>query len=847
MVLLGLTGPAVAQPLYHLVSEYPEFFVAHRATWADILALTAILSVGMPLLGVGCAWLAGLFGRDSQDRVTDIFVALLVALFAVQVFKQLGVADAVATWPLAALSLVLGIVAAVAHARSSTLQTFGTFLAAGVLIFPSMFLLKPAIWKIVFPKQVETVASVLEQSETPVVLIVFDQLPVASLMNGERRIDPALYPNFAALAGDGTWYRNASAVGNKSAWAVPAILTGQYPDRTKRLPSWLDYPDNLFSLMHPRYSMRVEEPVTQLCPAEVCGSIAQRLSYRVRAELADLAVVYAHVVVPPEWSARLPPLTDNWKNFGVSASEHLRREYSEWREGQTRWNWTERWVARRDNDRRAGFNAFVAAIGSERQPALYFAHVLLPHEPYEFLPSGRSYLLDAGRHALESNGLWVDEPSTIREVYQQHLLQLAHVDGLLGELVARLKETGLYEHSLVVVTADHGASFLPGDAFKDPTSSNYADILSVPLIVKTPGQRRGRIDDRNAETVDILPTIADVLDADLGWSVDGSSLLREPDPKRLHKTMLQGAAHRRSSFPVADVVAGRDATVDRKLELFGRAGDPLRRGASPLDQQLVGRGVEEFRRDDDGATSVTLDHPTIFSSVALASGFLPARVSGRVTAAEDAADGGRTFELAVAMNGVIAATTQATLGVGGAGTSPWAVVVPEEAFLQGHNQVEVFAVESTPTGPILRLAYADEGSVGPLNIIMPAAELIHGVEISGFRPVEWTRDGLPVRWTTPSGALRVPIDPDNPPVGLDLFVRYVDTRGHRLRIRVNDCWVLRQRVRDAFKERIAFGDCRVEGTELVLELISDRFAPEPRPLGLGVSSIVLLDEATRSQ
>ena len=52
LVLLGLTGPAVAQPLYQLVSRYPEFFVAHRATWADILALSASLSIVLPLLGV---------------------------------------------------------------------------------------------------------------------------------------------------------------------------------------------------------------------------------------------------------------------------------------------------------------------------------------------------------------------------------------------------------------------------------------------------------------------------------------------------------------------------------------------------------------------------------------------------------------------------------------------------------------------------------------------------------------------------------------------------------------------------------------------------------------------------
>ena len=849
LVLAGLTGPVVAQPLYQLVSQYPEFFVAHRATWADILALAAILSIGLPLLGVAGAWLAGRASRRAQDLVVDTLVAFLVALFAVQVLKKIGVAAFTPPGALVALSVVLGSVAAAAHARFSALQTFAAFLAVGVLVFPSMFLLEPAIWKIVFPGRIESTGSALAHSDTPVVLVVFDQLPVSSLMNGERRIDAAHYPSFAALADDGTWYRNASAVGSQSAWAVPAILTGQYPDPAKRLPSWLDHPDSVFSLMHPRYSMRVEEPVTQLCPAEVCGSTAQRWSLRVRAELSDLAVVYAHVVAPPGWSNRLPPLTDNWKNFGVSASERVLRDYSDWQATQTRWDFSERWSARRDADRRTGFNDFVAAIGSERQPALYFVHVLLPHEPYEFLPSGRSYLLDVGLMGLQSDGRWTSESAKVREVYQRHLLQLAYVDRLVGRLVERLKETNLYERSLVVVTADHGASFAPGDSFKVPTDSNYADILSVPLIVKTPGQSGGSIDDRNAETIDILPTIADVLDVEIGWAVDGSSLVADPDPQRQHKVMLRGDATERQTYPVADVVARRNATVDRKLELFGPAGDPLRRGASTLDRQLVGRRVEEFRGPDDASVDVVLEYPTIFSQVEPESEFVPVRISGRVTRAGDSgADGENDIELAVALNGFVVATTQPWPGTQVDRTTFWAVFVPEEAFLEGTNKVEVFVVESTPSGPLLHLAYEGDGAAsGPLNIVMPTGERLEGVEITGFRALEWTRDGVPVRWTAPRGTLRVPIDPDNPPVGLDLFVRYVAPRGQRLRIRANGCPIFRQRLNEAFKERVPFGECRIEGPELLLELISDRWAPDASQVGVGVSSIILLDRAAWEQ
>ena len=65
----------------------------------------------------------------------------------------------------------------------------------------------------------------------PVVVAVFDQLPLASLLDREGELDRTLYPHFAALAGEATWFRNASAVTEATTYALPAIVTGNYPAR----------------------------------------------------------------------------------------------------------------------------------------------------------------------------------------------------------------------------------------------------------------------------------------------------------------------------------------------------------------------------------------------------------------------------------------------------------------------------------------------------------------------------------------------------------------------------------------------------------------------------------------
>ena len=81
----------------------------------------------------------------------------------------------------------------------------------------------------------------------------------------------------------------------------------------------------------------------------------------------------------------------------------------------------------------------------------------------------------------------------------------------------------MFDRSLIVVTADHGVSFVPGQPFRGICQEIYPETLSVPLFVKLPGQHEGRASDRNVEAIDILPTIADVLKIRLPWETRGSS------------------------------------------------------------------------------------------------------------------------------------------------------------------------------------------------------------------------------------------------------------------------------------------------------------------------------------
>jgi arylsulfatase A-like enzyme len=84
------------------------------------------------------------------------------------------------------------------------------------------------------------------------------------------------------------------------------------------------------------------------------------------------------------------------------------------------------------------------------------------------------------------------------------------------------------------VVADHGVSFRKKATFAPPftvgqlgfrreiSEAKFPDIANLPLLVKLPRQRRGRVDERYARTIDVLPTIADALDVQLPFDVDGA-------------------------------------------------------------------------------------------------------------------------------------------------------------------------------------------------------------------------------------------------------------------------------------------------------------------------------------
>ncbi len=652
----ALSALAVAQPLFDVVSREPAFFVARNTTSGQLVALVAIVAVGFPLVLVGIEAVFTRLHAVAGNFVHGVVLTLLGTVLLLPLLKRVFGLD---TAPLLVAAALLAGVAAVGCLRATVVGTFLTALSPAVIVVPAVFLANPGVRDaVVGAERVATPVGV--DYAPPIVFVVFDEFPTSSLLNDRREIDRSRYPNFARLADGATWYRNASTVSSQTLWAVPALVTGKYPVEPGAVPTRRYYPNNLFTMLSQSYDMTVFGRFLQLCPADACAYDVE-VRDSVRALAADLAIVYLHIIAPERLAARLPPVVGDWSGFargrifGTGTGERNR------------------------NDRSFEFERFLETITPEARGRLYFLHTLTPHMPFEYVPSGTRYRApDYQAHEEGGERLFLKSDPWLPLVLQQrHLLQVGFVDRFVGGLMDRLQTQGIYDESLIIVTADHGSSFQHGKARRTRDESDPADVLMVPLIIKMPGQVTGAVSDRNVETVDVLPTIASALSWRVPYDIDGHSVLDGSETERSDKTFVRRNAVRVFIEKYPAQLESR--SVERKVEHFGSSLYGLGPHAS-----LVGRPLATVDVDPRTASIAVAVADSVFEDVDVSDESLPLYVRGMV-----ADSVGDRVSLAIGVNGVIVATT---VSYREHGRWAFASMIPEEALVSGSNELRVVVV-----------------------------------------------------------------------------------------------------------------------------------------------------------
>lgn len=117
-------------------------------------------------------------------------------------------------------------------------------------------------------------------------------------------------------------------------------------------------------------------------------------------------------------------------------------------------------------------------------------------------------------------------PESLYRVRRAYYALVTYVDRKVGELIATLKEQGLWDNTVVVFTSDHGDMLCEKSMVQK--RSFYEFSCRVPLIVRFPGERwAGTVVDEPASLIDLMPTFLDVagVPPEERTPVDGTSLM----------------------------------------------------------------------------------------------------------------------------------------------------------------------------------------------------------------------------------------------------------------------------------------------------------------------------------
>ena len=670
--LAVLSAFALAQPLFNLLSKNPEFFAARGSTASEIIVFSVLLVLLPPAILIAIELLVGLASEAARRVVHLVFVAGTAAVVFVQALKKaFDAGDAV----LIVLALGLGALGALLYHRAEPVRSFLTVLSPAPILFLVLFLFFSDVSKIVLPedagaKSAEGVARV------PVVAVIFDELPGTSLLDEKGRIDGKRYPNFARLARRSTFFKNAQTVYDSTSRATPAIMDGNRPVLERRLPTASEHPNSVFTLLGESHTMNVAEEATSVCPRDLCedARLDEPFKDRLKAMTEDLGLVYAHVVAPPGIEGDLPTVSESWGDFGGGGGGGAAAAPETANQPDTRANLA--------SDRKGRFEQWVSKIPAKKA-TLNFKHALLPHVPWQYLPDGRQYRRTAAEPIPQISRQSYKDEGQVEQLQLRHLLQTGFADRQLGKLLDRLEQRGLYDDALVVVMSDHGVSFKKGQFDRrNVNRRNIAEITSIPFFVKRPGQRTGSVDPAVVQTIDFLPTIADILGAKLPEKVDGRSAFSGEVRRRAKVSMLTRNLKGTIPLSLDAFERERDAELAKKVRLFGTGADGEDRiyRIGP-NQDLLGQRVTPAGRSSARASIADAGE---LSKVDTRSFLTPNWITGRVK-------GGENKQIAIGVNGTIRGVGS-TFKLATGGGELFGVMVPPSALKQGRNRVQVFEV-----------------------------------------------------------------------------------------------------------------------------------------------------------
>ena len=560
----ALCSVAFTQPITDLYGRNLTVFSAAKLGAAGITVFVLLLAVTPALIFTAIDAIAERVGPRTHRNTHVAIVWLLTTLIVMLVARSITFDTDLLVYPMSALSAT-GLVRL--YTQQPKVRQWVSWLSLVAVI--SLFTFTIEAWPVLAPHDIKNAQATIADTTTPVFLVVLDELPLYALLNSNGEVNADRFPGFARLATEGTWYRDAVAAANFTHQAVPAVLASDVAHKSST-PVLTEYPHNLFTLLGNVTTVDAIEPVTSLCPTSICASAKTDnggVSFgRLKDFFGDTLTVFAQRALPQATRSNLPSTKYGWTGFG-DVEEKFRDSGG---------------VIEHLNAITAGATTLVSADA----PQVSVVHALAPHGPWYMTPTQQitiNYPVDG------------DNPDSFdgtRYTYQRMLYQLAATDSALVQALDTLDKAGMWDRAMVVVTADHGISFIPGEPqresdLKDP--DQVSDIYRVPLFIKYPNQSSGGASDCAAANVDVVPTISAVLGVKSEWKFEGVNLAGNSCPPRGARVIENESGHK---YELSDDFESTLSRVDFYNAMVPADGDARQVAHVGKAADLVGTSID---------------------------------------------------------------------------------------------------------------------------------------------------------------------------------------------------------------------------------------------------------------
>ena len=625
LTYLALSTVAVAQPILDLYGNNTTVFSAAKLSRFEVALFLFVVMLVPAVVALLIDRASRAFGPKVNESTRLVIVSGFAFLLGFATARWAHVDRNISAFGLAT---IFAIAVPWAYDNYKSIREWSRWLSvvSVAVLGGALLQLQPILLK------TEGTASdaVVGNKEVTVLQIVLDEFPVYALIGPDGQINAERFPGFSALANASTWYRNSVAVSNFTHQAVPAILSSTYPSQAGG-PFIAQYPRNIFTLFADKTTVAGIEPVTSLCPRKVCGTTGpsngvfdtKRFGYFIR----DAGYVYGQRVLPMALRKYVPSIEGTWGGFGAVADK-FKESFDVGALTQV-----------------DALARGVKDLVSDPNPRVQVIHALVPHAPWRLTADGRVAPLSPSISTANP-----DSEDGVRDTYQTFLHQLGAADSEILSAISTLKKNGRWDSTLLVVTADHGISFLPTlpQRHTDFTEEDQADdIYRIPTFIKYPGQSAGTVSDCAISNLDLLPTILDVKSTTSGWGFAGMSVAKSCPEGRSRKVVS-------ATGETAIMSRGFETVVSRAehyATVVSNVGPMSRVAAIGNSAALIGSRISSSKISSE-VVGWSVKQKNMFKGVSMTRGSkVPALITGTIRLKSGLAEG---TEGIVAIDGVAA-------------------------------------------------------------------------------------------------------------------------------------------------------------------------------------------------